>query len=76
TLANVIAPNMEIAVVQRVIRCIPTAIIIPTTYALDAEEVDPQRQAGPMGQVMHGITHGIAAGPAQAGHLSHYYASA
>ncbi|MFX8891350.1 MFS transporter, partial [Acinetobacter baumannii] len=61
TLAIVIAPTLEIAVVLRVIGGIASAIIIPTTFALVAEVVAPQRQAGAMGQVMLGMTLGIAA---------------
>ncbi|ECA4546644.1 MFS transporter, partial [Salmonella enterica subsp. enterica serovar Typhimurium] len=73
TLAIVIAPTLEIAVVLRVIGGIASAIIIPTTFALVAEVVAPQRQAGAMGQVMLGMTLGIAAGPALAGLLSDFF---
>ncbi|EVT82981.1 hypothetical protein Z046_31245 [Pseudomonas aeruginosa VRFPA09] len=45
-------PDLEIAVVLRVIGGIASAIIIPTTFALVAEVVAPQRQAGAMGQVI------------------------
>ena len=66
-------PDPEIAVVLRVIGGIASAIIIPTTFALVAEVVAPQRQAGAMGQVMLGMTLGIAAGPALAGLLSDFF---
>ncbi len=47
TLAIVIAPTLEIAVVLRVIGGIASAIIIPTTFALVAEVVAPQDRPVP-----------------------------
>lgn len=71
-MAIVVAPTLGIAIVLRVIGGIASAIIIPTTFALVADVIAPEKQSGAMGKVMLGMTLGIAAGPALAGVLSDF----
>ncbi|MFK0271628.1 MFS transporter [Pseudomonas asiatica] len=70
TAAIVAAPTLEVAIGLRVLGGIASAIIIPTTFAIVAEAVTLQDQAGAMGKVMLGMTLGIAMGPAFAGVLA------
>ncbi|MDO7925201.1 MFS transporter [Pseudomonas sp. KFB-139] len=72
TMAIVVAPTLEIAIVLRVIGGIASAIIIPTTFAIVADAISPEKQSGAMGKVMLGMTLGIAVGPALAGVLADF----
>ncbi|WP_372070627.1 MFS transporter (plasmid) [Tistrella mobilis] len=66
-LAIVLAPTLGVAVALRIFGGIASAILIPTSFALIAEVIPRDRQAGAMGLVMLGMTAGIAFGPAMAG---------
>ncbi|KOY63117.1 MFS transporter [Photorhabdus heterorhabditis] len=69
-LAIIFAPTLEIAVALRIFGGIASAVIIPTVFALIADIVPYNCQAGAMGVVMLGMTFGIAFGPALAGILT------
>ncbi|ETS31925.1 arabinose ABC transporter permease [Photorhabdus temperata] len=69
-LAIILAPTLEIAISLRIFGGIASAVIIPTVFALIADIVPYNRQAGAMGVVMLGMTFGIAFGPALAGILT------
>ena len=71
-MAIVLAPTLEIAIALRVFGGLASAALIPTAFALIADLVRPERQAGAMGVVMLGMTFGIALGPALAGVLTDY----
>ncbi|WP_445375515.1 MFS transporter [Photorhabdus tasmaniensis] len=69
-LAIILAPTLEIAIALRIFGGIASAVIIPTVFALIADIVPYNHQAGAMGSVMIGMTFGIAFGPALAGILT------
>ncbi|WP_274382196.1 MFS transporter [Photorhabdus bodei] len=69
-LAIILAPTLEIAIILRIFGGIASAVIIPTVFALIADIVPYNHQAGAMGVVMLGMTFGIAFGPALAGILT------
>lgn len=69
-LAIILAPTLNIAITLRIFGGIASAVIIPTVFALIADIIPYNRQAGAMGVVMLGMTFGIAFGPALAGILT------
>jgi multidrug resistance protein len=69
-LALALAPSFEIAIGLRIFGGAAAAALIPTAFALIADLVPGNRQAGAMGVVMLGMTFGIAVGPAFAGVLT------
>ncbi|TNH44649.1 MFS transporter [Photorhabdus luminescens] len=69
-LAIILAPTLNIAIALRIFGGIASAVIIPTVFALIADIIPYNRQAGAMGVVMLGMTFGIAFGPALAGILT------
>ncbi|WP_323840538.1 MFS transporter [Photorhabdus africana] len=69
-LAITLAPTLNIAITLRIFGGIASAVIIPTVFALIADIIPYNRQAGAMGIVMLGMTFGIAFGPALAGILT------
>ncbi|ERT10984.1 MFS transporter [Photorhabdus temperata] len=66
-LAIILAPTLEIAIALRIFGGIASAVIIPTVFALIADIVPYNRQAGATGVVMLGMTFGIAFGPTEIG---------
>ncbi|MGG2047950.1 MFS transporter [Burkholderia gladioli] len=64
------SPELGVAIGLRVFGGLASAIIIPSAFALVAEQVPRARHASAMGAVMLGMTLGIAFGPAMAGSLT------
>jgi multidrug resistance protein len=69
-LAVAFAPSLTFAIVARVLGGAAGAALTPTAFALIAETVPEDRQAGAMGLVLFGLTLGIATGPTFAGLLT------
>nr|WP_255609262.1 MFS transporter [Methylosinus sp. Sm6] len=68
--ALTLAPSFAAAIVFRVFGGLASAALIPTVFALIADRMPSDRQAGAMGLVMLGMTLGIALGPVVAGLLT------
>lgn len=64
------APCFSVAVGLRILGGLASAALIPSVFALIAEQFPPDRQASAMGFVMTGMTAGIISGPAIAGWLT------
>jgi multidrug resistance protein len=69
-LAVAFAPSLVFAIVARILGGAAGAALTPTAFALIAETVPEERQAGAMGLVLFGLTLGIATGPIFAGLLT------
>lgn len=69
-IAITLAPSFAFAIGFRILGGCASAALIPTTFALIADLVPQDRQAGAMGAVMLGMTFGISAGPVFAGFLT------
>ncbi|MBL8894920.1 MAG: MFS transporter [Rhizobiales bacterium] len=69
-LAVAFAPSLAFAILARVLGGAAGAALTPTAFALIAETVPEERQAGAMGLVLFGLTLGIATGPTFAGLLT------
>ena len=69
-LAVAFAPSLTFAIIARILGGAAGAALTPTAFALIAETVPEDRQAGAMGLVLFGLTLGIATGPTFAGLLT------
>jgi multidrug resistance protein len=69
-LAVAFAPSLTFAIIARILGGAAGAALTPTAFALIAETVPEDRQAGAMGLALFGLTLGIATGPTFAGLLS------
>lgn len=69
-LALALAPCFSVAVGLRILGGLASAALIPSVFALIAEQFPHDRQASAMGLVMTGMTAGIISGPVIAGWLT------
>jgi len=69
-LAVAFAPSLTFAIIARILGGAAGAALTPTAFALIAETVPENRQAGAMGLVLFGLTIGVATGPTFAGILT------
>lgn len=69
-IALALAPCFSVAVGLRILGGLASAALIPSVFALIAEQFPHDRQASAMGLVMTGMTAGIISGPVIAGWLT------
>ncbi|WP_406833545.1 MFS transporter [Morganella morganii] len=69
-IALALAPCFSVAVGLRILGGLASAALIPSVFALIAEQFPHDRQASAMGLVMMGMTAGIISGPVIAGWLT------
>ncbi|EPU3934361.1 MFS transporter [Morganella morganii] len=72
-IALALAPCFSVAVGLRILGGLASAALIPSVFALIAEQFPHDRQASAMGLVMTGMTAGIISGPVIAGWLTIRY---